>query len=143
MQCEELMKRDIKFCGPNDTVTRAAKVMRDENIGFIPICDESRRVTGTLTDRDIVIRIVASELLLSSLCGDVMTHEAFTCRSDDDLDKAVRLMRKHQVSRIMCVDEGGKLEGVISLSDIAQHESDEDVAETLRDVTEREAIVAA
>ena len=139
MKCEEIMKRDVECVSPRDTVEDAAARMRDENIGFLPVCDESTKVLGTLTDRDIAIRLVAARKPASTSVEDVMTREVVACRPEDDIRDAERAMAKNHKSRILCVDEGGRLVGVISLSDIAQHERGRRASDTLREVSEREA----
>ncbi|MBI4510310.1 MAG: CBS domain-containing protein [Deltaproteobacteria bacterium] len=140
MRCEEIMKKEVTFVSAQDSVERAAQKMRDENVGFLPVCDQNQKVLGTLTDRDIVIRQVAAGLPLGTKVGEVMTREAVTCQPSDDIKLAEKLLSEHKKSRIMCTDEDGKLVGVISLSDIAQAETeDRSVAETVRKVTEREA----
>jgi len=139
MRCEEIMKQDVECVSPRDTVEDAASRMRDTNIGFLPVCDQSKKVLGTLTDRDIAIRLVAARKPGSTLVEDVMTNEVVACRPEDDVQTAEHTMAQHQKSRIMCVDEGGRLVGVISLSDIAQHERGDLASKTLREVSEREA----
>jgi CBS domain-containing protein len=139
MRCEEIMKRDVECVSPRDTVEDAASRMRQANVGFLPVCDQSNKVLGTLTDRDIAIRLVAARKPGSTHVEDVMTTEVVACRPEDDVREAENAMAQHQKSRIMCVDDGGRLVGVISLSDIAQHETGERASETLREVSEREA----
>lgn len=141
MRCEEIMKRDLECVSPRDTVEDAACRMRDENVGFLPVCDQSRKVLGTLTDRDIAVRLVAGKLPGSTLVEDIMTREVVACRPQDDLREAERLMAENHKSRIMCIDDAGSLVGVISLSDIAQHERGARASETLRQVSEREAMI--
>jgi CBS domain-containing protein len=138
MRCEEVMKRTIQCLRPEQSVKEAASVMRDANVGFLPICDPSNKVLGTLTDRDIVIRAVADDRPTSSPVRDSMTEEVVACRPQDDLERAEELMRQHHKSRILVVDDDDRLIGVISLSDIVQVES-EGGARTLREVSEREA----
>lgn len=138
MRCEEIMKRDVECVSPRDTVEDAASRMRDANVGFLPVCDESNKVLGTLTDRDIAIRLVAARKPGGTHVEDVMTSEVVACRPEDDVREAENAMAQHQKSRIMCTDAGGRLLGVISLSDIAQHETGERASETLREVSERE-----
>ena len=135
MRCEELMNKDIQWVSPRDTVEDAACKMRDHDIGFLPVCDQSRRVVGTVTDRDIAIRLVAEKLPGGSFVEDVMSKENISCKASDDLRSAERKMSEAQKSRIMCVDDDGRLLGVISLSDLAQHEH-EGAGETLREVKE-------
>ena len=139
MRCEEIMKKDVECVSPQDTVQAAAKRMRDENIGFLPVCDQSKKVQGTITDRDLTIRLLADGRPATTQVKDVMTREVVAIRPQDDLRKAEELMSKNHKSRIMCVDEGGRLVGVISLSDIAQREEAGRAAQTLRNVSEREA----
>jgi CBS domain-containing protein len=135
MRCEELMNRDIQWVSPRDTVEDAACRMRDQDIGFLPVCDQSRRVVGTLTDRDIAIRFVAEKQPAGTFVEEVMSKESITCKASDDLRTAEQKMSDAQKSRIMCLDDDGKLLGVISLSDLAQHEH-LGAAETLREVKE-------
>jgi CBS domain-containing protein len=139
MRCEEIMKRDLECVSPRDTVEDAASRMRDENIGFLPVCDQSKKVLGTLTDRDIAVRLVAGKKSGSTLVEDIMTREVIACRPQDDLRKAETLMAENHKSRIMCIDADGSLVGVISLSDLAQHERGARASETLQQVSEREA----
>lgn len=139
MRCEEIMKKPVECCGPDDTVQTAARKMRDAEIGFVPICDSSNKVLGTLTDRDIVLRVCAdNKPVASTKIKDVMTREAITCKTSDDLSRAEQLMGQHHKSRLMVTDNGGKLVGVISFSDIADHEGADRVAETARQITSRE-----
>jgi CBS domain-containing protein len=140
VRCKELMKTKLHCCSPEDPVYLAAVKMRDEHVGFIPICDESRRVHGTLTDRDITLRVVAPQREYETRCAEVMTKNVVYCSPEDDLKTARKLMAENHVSRILCCDELGSLVGVISLSDLAQEVSDRAIAKTMRDVTEREAM---
>jgi len=138
MNCEQIMKQVVECVGPDDLVRDAAERMRDENIGFLPVCDDDRRALGTITDRDITVRVVADDRPNSTRIEEVMTREVVACRATDDISVAQELMGHHQKSRIICTDEDGRLVGVISLSDIAQDNGGEAVR-TLREVTGREA----
>jgi CBS domain-containing protein len=139
MRCKDIMKRDVECLAPGESVEAAATRMKDENVGFLPVCDDSRKVLGTLTDRDIVIRVVAGRKPGSTPVEGVMTHEVVSCRPEDDIRDAERAMAENHKSRMMCCDEAGRLVGVISLSDIAQHESGRRASDTLREITSREA----
>jgi CBS domain-containing protein len=138
MRCEELMKRNVECISPTDTAQTAARKMRDGNVGFLPVCDASGKVLGTLTDRDIAIRLVADGAAANKQVADVMTREVISCRPEDDIQRAEEIMGRHHKSRIMCLDQNGRPIGVISLSDIAQRDNATNVARTMRDVTERE-----
>lgn len=139
MLCRDLMKGDVLCITAQTTVAEAAAIMRDEQIGFLPVCDEARNVIGTLTDRDITVRVVAEYEPTDQSVELFMSTDVVTCRSDDDLAIAQDLMGEMQVSRIVCLDEDGELDGVISLSDIAQVGDGIDATATLRSVTVREA----
>jgi CBS domain-containing protein len=138
MKCKDLMKKNIIFVSPEDSLQYAAELMRDENVGFLPVCDDSRRVLGVLTDRDIVVRAIAANLPNSTLCIQVMTKNVAECRGGDDISTALGLMKEHKVSRVCCVDGNDSILGVISMSDVAELGRDHEVAEMLREVTERE-----
>lgn len=138
MRCDEIMKRNVECISPDETAASAAQRMRDENVGFLPVCQQGR-VLGTLTDRDIAVRLVAANQPPSTRVTDIMSREAVYCRPQDDIKVAQRLMAENHKSRIMVVDENGKLVGVISLSDIAQHDRSGQASETLRGVSSREA----
>jgi CBS domain-containing protein len=138
MRCEEIMKKDVECMSPQDTVQAAARRMRDENVGFLPVCDRSQKVLGVVTDRDLAMRILAEGKPPSTRVEEVMSREVIACRPDDDLRKAEELMVKNHVSRMLCDDTEGHLVGVISLSDIAQREESGRAAKTMRGVTERE-----
>jgi CBS domain-containing protein len=139
MRCEEIMKRSAECVTAKDSVQEAARKMKDENVGFLPVCEGSGKVVGTITDRDIAIRVCAEDRSSSKTkIADVMTREVIACRPTDEIERALQLMSKHHKSRMICTDENGKLVGVISLSDIAQHEV-EAGAQTLREVSSRES----
>jgi|SRR5687767_5512078 CBS domain-containing protein len=139
MRCREIMKSDVECVEPRATVQDAARRMRDEEIGFLPVCDDSMKVLGTVTDRDLTIRVLADGRAATTAVRDVLTEECIACGPDDDLRKAEELMGRNHKSRIMCIDSDGRLVGVISLSDIAQREKGDKAAQTLREVSEREA----
>ena len=139
MSCREVMKGDVRFATTQTTVAQAAALMRDEQIGFLPICNSVGNVIGILTDRDIAVRVVADNRSANEPVERYMSRAVVACRSDEDLSVAQDLMGEMQLSRIVCVDEDGRVEGVISLSDIAQLGDGVDAAATLRSVTVREA----
>ena len=142
MRCNEVMKTTVQCAGVTDTVQSAARAMRDRNIGFLPVCGTDGRVVGTLTDRDIAIRLASEDRSAAqTLVGDVMSREVVCCQSSDDLARAEQLMATHKKSRIVVVDGNGGACGVISLSDIAERDSTTRAAVTLRQVAAREAHV--
>jgi len=140
MKCSELMTKNVECCVAGSLVEAVAEQMRAKNIGFVPVCDEKGAVIGTLTDRDLTIRVLAEHRSPGSTkAKDVMTADAVVCKADDDLSVVEQLMSKHKKSRIVCVDDSSRPIGVISLADVAQRETAGKAAAILRSVSQREA----
>jgi CBS domain-containing protein len=134
MQCEDLMHEDVECARGDDDARTVARRMKERDIGFIPVCDDEKRVIGTITDRDLAIRLVAEGKPGSTRASDLMTRQVVACRGTDDIGEAERLMAKHQKSRILCVDDEEHLIGVITLADISQEEEPDRVGDTIRHV---------
>jgi CBS domain-containing protein len=123
-KCNEIMTKNPVCCLPNDLVTKAAELMKSEHVGSIPVIEDkqSRKLVGILTDRDLTIRIVAEGLdAKSTKVETVMTRKVVTCSAEDDLQKAVDEMSKHQLRRIPVVDEDNKILGIIAQADVVMH----------------------
>ena len=138
MRCEELMTSEVELLDVRATVRDAARMMRDLNIGFLPVVDDAQQLVGVLTDRDIAVRVVAENHGPSVAVDQVMTEDVITCDPEDDVERAEALMAVNQKSRLVCVDETGHVAGVISLADIAQYEDETRAGEVIADVTARE-----
>jgi len=138
LRCEEIMTTEVEVARIGDSVAESARKMRDLNIGFLPVCDQADVVQGVVTDRDLAIRVLADERGPATAVEEVMTEEVVTCRPEDDVSQVERLMRTNQMSRILCLDESGRVAGVISLADLAQYEEAGRAGEVIGDVTERE-----
>jgi len=132
----DLMTSNPSTIEADKTVVDAAKLMRDEDAGLIPIV-EGQKLAGTITDRDIAIRVVAEgKDPQSSTVRDVMTSRLVTVDPDQDLDEALRLMAEHQVRRLPVVEEDGKLVGIVAQADIAKHTSDEQTGEVVQQISQ-------
>ncbi len=139
MRCETVMKQEVLYALPSDSTQRAALVMREENIGFLPVCDEAGCVVGTITDRDLAIRVCAAGSPAGEVrVGDVMSLDVIACRPEDQLTHAEQLMADHCKSRILILDEASHLLGVISLTDVVKRDSNKHAAHTLRKIVDRE-----
>jgi CBS domain-containing protein len=138
MRCDELMTTEIEIVGIGETVGDAARKMRDANVGFIPVCQSDGSPLGTLTDRDIAIRVVAEDRPATTPVEEVMSTELVSCKTNDDILRAQELMRVNLVNRILCVDEAGRLAGILSLSDFAQYDDEQRVGALARDIASRE-----
>ena len=139
MRCDEIMTRDVVSLRPMDRVDAAARRMGEENVGFAPVCDDDGRPMGAITDRDLALRVCAHDRRAGRThVQEVMTRELLTCRETDDLERAETLMADHHKNRIIVVDGGGRVAGVISLADIVEHDREDRAIRTLRRVLERE-----
>lgn len=138
MLCKEAMSRQIYSCKTTQTVADCAKLMRDHNIGFVPIT-ENNQVVGTITDRDLALRVLATGRLSNTRLNEVMTNSVLTCKPEDELRLAEDQMSTNKKSRIIVVDKDKHPVGVVSLSDIAQYEDDRNTARVFKSVTGRES----
>jgi CBS domain-containing protein len=133
------MTSNPSFCLPTDTAFEAAQLMKSEDVGPIPIvgAGESRELVGIVTDRDLVLKVVAEGLdPKTTRLNDVMSTDLLTCRADDDADKAIELMQEHQVRRIPVIDEKGWLVGIISQADVATRiDEPEKTHETVEEIS--------
>ena len=119
MKVKDAMKTDVGACSTEDSLMKAADVMRLRDCGVVPIIDDEKNVVGMLTDRDICLAIVARNRKASDVkTKDLLKNEAITCLADDDLESALRKMRKYQIKRLAVVDKDAKLVGMLTISDI-------------------------
>jgi len=138
MRCEQVMKRHVHRASPADSLRAVAQKMREQDIGFLPVCDENDRVVGVVTDRDLVLRACADDRSMSATRVEaIMSPDVMACRPGQGIRHAEQLMREHKKSRIVVTDEEGRLVGVISLSDLAQYETPAHMAETFASIAER------
>jgi CBS domain-containing protein len=131
----DLMTSNPTTIEPDRTVVDAAKLMRDEDAGLIPVV-EGQKLIATITDRDIALRVVAEGKDASSTnVRDVASTRLVTVDPDQDLDEALRLMAKNQVRRLPVVEEDGKLVGIVAQADVARHTSDEKTGEVVEQIS--------
>jgi CBS domain-containing protein len=139
MKCNEIMTKDPTCCLPGDTVDQAAQLMKDEDVGSVPVVADqtTKRVLGIVTDRDLAVKVVAEARQIAAVkVEEVMTRNPVTCHEDDDLQKAIDSMEKHQVRRIPVVDDNNRIIGIIAQADIAirAHEP-ETTAEVVEEIS--------
>ena len=148
MKVQDIMTREVKFCGPDINLAAAAEILWRNNCGALPVLDSEGKVIGVLTDRDMCIALGTRNQRASDLAArEVAVKPVFTCRPDDDVHEALRAMRKHQVRRVPVVDVDSKLTGIVCLDEIVLHAekadnkkhgtiSYEDVVNTMKAVCE-------
>lgn len=118
MNIRELMTTNVSSCTPETSCEEAAKLMRQENFGSIPVT-QGKQLVGIVTDRDIVIHCVASGIdCAQTPVSSVMTHNPVTCSPQTDAHEATRLMSTKQIRRLPVI-ENGNLVGICSLGDLA------------------------
>lgn len=119
MKVTELMTEHAVCIGPEETLEKAALSMRNDNLGFLPIC-KADRLVGVLTDRDIVIRsIAAGKDPRKTPVEAVMTRGVVCCMADDLVAEVEKKMKNHHIRRVVVLDKQHRAVGVLSTDDIA------------------------
>ena len=135
MKIREIMTTNVECVSPETSITDLAQKMKTLDVGFLGVC-ENDRLVGTVTDRDIVIRGIASERDINSVTArEIMTHDVFWCYEDDDVKDVAEKMREKDVRRMLILNRDKRLVGVVSIGDIAKVEEGES-GKTLRDISE-------
>jgi CBS domain-containing protein len=134
-KCREIMTRNVKTANREATLQDVAALMRDGDMGAMPIVEDGKLV-GIVTDRDIVVRAIADGKEVSTKIGDVMTGEVFAVRENDFVFEAIRLMGDKQVRRVPIINDAGELAGIIAMADVALETEDQnEIAETLEEIS--------
>ncbi len=120
MKARELMTPDPQVCTSDDRIVDAARMMRDYDVGSLPVVENTgqNRLIGIVTDRDLVVGPLADELFTATV-GDAMTPNPRTVRVSDDVSAVERVMKEAQVRRIPVVDDTGSIVGMIAQADLA------------------------
>ena len=138
MKAQDIMSTNPRCVTPEQDVREAARIMKDENIGVVPVVEASgsKKLVGMLTDRDIAIRVVA-EGKSSAQVREVMSGNPRTAKASDSVDDIMDLMGREQVRRIPVVDDRGELVGIVAQADIVRDAKDEKKAErTIEKISE-------
>jgi CBS domain-containing protein len=131
----DTMTADPRSITPGDPIVEAARLMRDEDIGSLPVTDEGRLV-GMLTDRDIAVRVIAEGMSPeSTTVGEVFSREPVTVQPDEDLDAALHLMAQHQVRRLPVVEDD-RLVGILAQADVALEEKEKKTGELVESISQ-------
>jgi CBS domain-containing protein len=120
MKVEQIMNRDVKTCGPQDSLNKAAQIMWEKSCGAVPVVDEQLNPIGFLTDRDICMAAYTQGKSLDALRVETaMARKVVSCGVEDDLASAAQLMRQNRTRRLPVIDQNGALVGLLSLDDLA------------------------
>lgn len=127
MKAREIMTRDPRTTTPEANLQEVARLMKQENVGLIPVVGDgdSKKLVGVITDRDIAIRVVADGRdAKSTPVREAMSGAPRTCGQDDSVDDVMDLMGKEQLRRVPIVDERGTLVGIVAQADIVLQAKD-------------------
>ena len=135
MKVKDAMHKGVDWVSPDTPVTELAKLMRDHDVGAIPI-GENDRLIGMVTDRDIVCKGLARDDFDAggATARDVMTTEIHCCREDDALVKAVRHMEELKVRRLPVINKNKRMIGILSLGDVSRSASADLLLECIKSV---------
>ncbi|HKS88774.1 MAG TPA: CBS domain-containing protein [Stellaceae bacterium] len=122
MQIREVMTRDAKLAGPDETLQHAAQMMKECDCGVLPVADGDRLV-GMITDRDIAVRCIAQGKGPQTRIRDCMSPEVKYCFEDQELDQVCQNMAELQVRRLPVVNRDKRLVGIVSLADLARKDA--------------------
>ena len=131
----DVMTGDAECIGENDTVLDAAKRLAELDVGAMPICGEDNRLKGMLTDRDIVVKVLAKgKDPASTKAGELGEGKPVTIGADDSIDEALRTMADHKVRRLPVID-GHELIGIVSQADLARNVDEEKVGDLVEAIS--------
>ena len=138
--CSDVMTRNPVCAQPDDTVENVAQLMKDKDIGPVPIVEDkiSKRLLGIVTDRDLTINVVAEGRdPKTTKVHEVMTRDVVACRDTDDIESALDAMSEHQLRRILVVDKDNMLVGIIAQADVATRmDEPEKTGEVVKEISQ-------
>ena len=135
MNVSEVMTAQVATATPSTTVAEVARTMAEVESGAVPVTDDGK-VVGLITDRDIVLRVVAEGMGLDTPLAEVMTEGVETCLEDDNVADATAKMGAKQIRRLVVLNADGKLAGILSLGDVAVDYGAKAVGKTLGEISE-------
>jgi CBS domain-containing protein len=141
MKARDIMTSTVECVTAKDNIQGAARIMRDEDVGIVPVVEEAggkRTLRGVVTDRDIAVRCVAEgKDVRACTVADVMSSNLVTVRPDADVKEVMEKMKKAQVRRIPVVEDGNRLVGIIAQADLAtQGAGDKAVGDVVEKISE-------
>jgi CBS domain-containing protein len=122
MKVQDIMTGDVETCSPESDLAAAAVIMWKRDCGSVPVVDESRRVVGMITDRDICMAVATRNKLASMIkVSEVISGRVYACAPDDSIRDALETMQSAQLRRLPVVDDEGTLHGILSINDVVLH----------------------
>ncbi|MBI4459849.1 MAG: CBS domain-containing protein [Acidobacteria bacterium] len=146
MKVKELIQREPFCCSVTDTVQEAAKLMKVNDIGSLPVVSDQqlRKLEGIVTDRDLCCRTLAEgKDPATTLVEAAMTPDPVTCKPEDDVEDCSKMMQEKQVRRVPVVNDSGSCIGVVAQADIALHAKPKKVGELVAEISKPRRTSAA
>jgi len=136
MKIKDVMHKGVDWVSPDTPVTELAKLMRDHDVGAIPI-GENDRLVGMVTDRDVVCKGLAQDNFDARVATarDVMTAQIHCCREDEDLAKAIRRMEELKIRRLPVINKNKRMVGILSLGDVSHSAPTDLLSECIKSVS--------
>lgn len=139
MKVKDCMCGEVCWVKPDTKIYEIAKIMEQNHIGCVPVCDENKSVVGIITDRDIILRSIACEKdVKNTMASDIMTCNVCTCNENDNIEDAERKMSENQIRRIPVVDNN-KVIGILTLGDLSHYDNEigkTEVCNTIENICE-------
>lgn len=123
MKIKDCMCNNVKWVTPNTNVCDCAKVMSDNKIGCVPVCDEKNEVVGIVTDRDVILRTIACDKdCKNTPVSEIMTTNVCLCNANSEIEEAEKLMSQNAIRRLPVI-ENNKIVGIITLGNLFQNKN--------------------
>ncbi len=131
MKAQDIMSRNLIIMNDNTSISEVARIMKEKDIGFIPISNDNK-IIGVITDRDIVVNAISNKCNLDTPIKEYATKNVISVNIDDNVSKILNVMRKNKVKRVLVNDEH-KLVGIVSFSDILNN-NEFDILNTMKEI---------
>lgn len=118
LHVRDFMTETVAFAEPSESVRDVAKRLSQFDVGALPVCEDGRLV-GMITDRDLVVRVLAEDRSVSTAISDFMSADVISAHDSDDVGTVVRHMQKYEVRRIPVINDDNELIGIVALADLA------------------------
>jgi CBS domain-containing protein len=141
MKVREVMTADPVCCVASDAAQTVARILRDQNVGSVPVVDnqQSKKIIGMITDRDLCCSVVADGLdSRTTTIEKFISADPVTCRDGENLENCERAMQEHKVRRIPVVDADDRCIGIVSQADLALKDKPEKVHKTVSEISKPE-----
>jgi len=125
MKVKDCMCNDVCCVNPNTTISEVAKLMSQNHIGSVPVCDNQNCICGIVTDRDVILRCIACDKdVKQTPVSDIMSCNVCTCKEDDEMTNAQSKMSQNQIRRLPVCDKNNKVIGILTMGDLAQNDGE-------------------